>query len=43
MAAVAGWDDQRPQLRRGHPRHGLEVIHHDHHPIGRPGFRIYSA
>jgi hypothetical protein len=37
------WDDQRPQLRRAHPRQGLEVIHHDHHPIGRPGFRINTA
>ena len=43
LAALAGWDDQRPKLRRAHPRQGLEVIHHDHHPIGRPGFRINTA
>ncbi len=43
LAAVAGWDDQRPQLRLAHPRQGLEVIHHGHHPIGRPGFRINTA
>ena len=43
-SALAARDDQRrPQLRRGHPRHGLEVIHHDHHPIGRPGFRINTT
>jgi hypothetical protein len=42
-AALAAWDDQRPQLRRAHSRHGLELIHHDHHPIGRPGFRINTA
>jgi hypothetical protein len=40
-SAPAGWDDQRPQPRRAHPRHGLEVIHH--HIIGRPGFRINAA
>jgi hypothetical protein len=42
-AAVAVWDDQRPQLRRADPRPGLEVIHHDQHPSGRPGFRINTA
>jgi hypothetical protein len=43
LAALAAWDDQRPQLRRAHPRPDLEVIHHDQHPIGRPGFRINTA
>jgi hypothetical protein len=40
---VAGWGDQRPQLRRAQPGRGLEVIHHDHHRVGRPGFRINTA
>jgi hypothetical protein len=43
LAAVAGWGDERPELRRAHPGHGLKVSHHDHHPIGRPGFRINTA
>lgn len=43
VAAVPGRDDQRPQLPRSHPRNSLEVIHHDHHPIERPGFRINTA
>ena len=43
VAALAGPGDQRPQPRRAHPRHGLEVIHPDHHPSGRPGFRIHTA
>jgi hypothetical protein len=43
LTAMAEWGDQRPQLRRAHPRQGLEVIHHDHHLIGRPGFRIKTA
>ena len=34
LATLAGWDDQRPQLRRAHPRDGLEVIHHHHLPSG---------
>ena len=42
-SAVAGWDRECPQLRRALPRQGLEVIHHDYHPIGRPGFRINTA
>lgn len=43
LAALAWWEDERPQLRRAHPRNGLEVVHHGHHAIGRPGFRINSA
>lgn len=43
LAAVTGRDDKRSQLRRGHPRHGHEVVHHDHHLIRRPGFRINTA
>ncbi len=42
-AALAAWGDQRLQLRGAHPRHGLEVSHHDQHPIGPPGFRINTA
>jgi hypothetical protein len=43
VAAMAGRGNERPKLRRGHSGHGLEVIHHDHHPIGRPGYRINTA
>jgi hypothetical protein len=43
VAAVTRRGDQRPQPLRAYPRPGLEVIHHDQHPIGRPGFRINRA